>query len=148
MPFFLQPPDAFDVILDALLAVDELAPENVSGQMVLDGDDAEFPSPVRGVHQRDDRLGGIEAGRHFQASQRPADGAPRNPQQSGEVGRAEFAALIEPPDFAWRRFPPVEEAALADLATPPLDAVFKPFLDDLGRAAKTAFFFSYGNNAP
>ena len=116
--------------------------------MVLDGDDAEFPSPVRGVHQRDDRLGGIEAGRHFQASQRPADGAPRNPQQSGEVGRAEFPALIEPPDFAWRRFPSVEEAALADLATPPLDAVFKPFLDDLGRAAKTAFFFSYGNNAP
>ena len=65
MAHFLEPADAFDVILHPLLAVDELVPKDSA-----------------------------------------------------------------------------DKIALAVLASPSLDAVFKPLLDDRERTAKTAFFFS------
>jgi hypothetical protein len=55
---FSEPDDAFRIVGQCLLLANELAPQHFAGTGILNHYNTETPTPVGGIHQDDNSLGG------------------------------------------------------------------------------------------
>lgn len=106
-PLLFERLDPFDMVADPLLPVDEFVPQDVSRKVVLDGDHAEIPAPVGGVHHGDDGLW-LKPGARLvsEAPQCAADGTSRYSKQTGNVPCSLLTVSIKSQDVGLGRLFP------------------------------------------